>query len=129
MTGFGLAAAVAFHSASCASTRGECSSAEVMSYLSEKFILSRHGPHVDCMPESIALDYLALPPVSPSRAIMEHKFGKGRLVKLVSKYKEEQANKKWLADSTMACPGCRVHIEKSHGCNHVRYYCARRYVV
>ena len=41
-------------------------------------------------------------------------------MKLVRDRKEEEANRKWLDDSTTTCPGCEVHVEKSVGCNHVR---------
>lgn len=41
------------------------------------------------------------------------------MLKLVARYEEEQANKEWLQASTMACPGCEVHVEKSLGCNHM----------
>lgn len=41
------------------------------------------------------------------------------MLKLVATYEEEQANKVWLESSTMACPGCQIHVEKSLGCNHV----------
>jgi len=34
-------------------------------------------------------------------------------------YEEELANKRWLQASTMACPGCEIHVEKNLGCNHV----------
>lgn len=51
---------------------------------------------------------------------MERQFGRANIRKLVVKYEEDQANKKWLDQSTMACPTCHVHVEKSLGCNHVR---------
>jgi len=51
---------------------------------------------------------------------MERRFGRKNIVRLVDKYYEEQANKKWLEASTMACAGCGVSVEKSLGCNHVR---------
>ena len=54
---------------------------------------------------------------------MERQFGKGNIGRLVAAYEEEQANKQWLKSSTMACPGCDVHVEKSLGCNHVSAGC------
>lgn len=53
---------------------------------------------------------------------MELRFGRIILRKLVAKYQEDELNKKWLTDSTMACPGCALNIEKSHGCNHVCFF-------
>lgn len=37
----------------------------------------------------------------------------------MKKFEEDQANKKWLDQSTMGCPSCHVKVEKSVGCNHV----------
>jgi E3 ubiquitin-protein ligase RNF14 len=67
----------------------------------------------------VVLEYLAYEEGSEKRHLMELRFGKTILRKLVAKYQEEQLNKKWLAESTMACPGCSLSIEKSLGCNHV----------
>lgn len=50
---------------------------------------------------------------------MELKYGKRNLDRLIAKYQEDQANKAWLEKSTMACPSCHIHVEKSVGCNHV----------
>ncbi|KAJ7135261.1 RWD-domain-containing protein [Mycena crocata] len=69
--------------------------------------------------ESVVVEYLALADDSKERWRMELQFGKTILWKLVARYQEEQLNKKWLADSTMACPGCALNIEKSLGCNHM----------
>ncbi|KAJ7783527.1 hypothetical protein DFH07DRAFT_788086 [Mycena maculata] len=85
-----------------------------------------HGAVQDCpisQAETVVLEYLALEENSEERKLMELRFGKTILLKLVAKYKEEQLNKKWLANSTMACPGCSLNIEKSLGCNHMT--CAR----
>lgn len=62
---------------------------------------------------------MALPEDSSERRVMERRFGGKNIRKLVEKYEEEQANKQWLEQSTMACPSCHVHVEKSLGCNHV----------
>ena len=83
---------------------------------------SRHGPLSDCpisMTESFVLEYLALPEGSSEREVLERRFGRNNIRKLVAKYEEEQANKQWLEHSTMSCPSCHVHVEKSLGCNHV----------
>lgn len=65
------------------------------------------------------LEYLAAGEGSQEREFLEKKFGRNNVLRLVRLYEEEQANKRWLAASTMACPGCEVHVEKSLGCNHV----------
>ncbi|KAF7339852.1 KH domain protein [Mycena venus] len=81
-----------------------------------------HGAVQDCpisQAESVVLEYLAFEENSKERQLMELRFGKIILRKLVAKYQEEQLNKKWLAESTMACPGCALSIEKSLGCNHM----------
>ncbi|KAJ6604415.1 hypothetical protein DFH09DRAFT_1122621 [Mycena vulgaris] len=85
-----------------------------------------HGAVQECpisQAESVVLEYLALEEDSKERQLMELRFGKTILRKLVARYEEEQLNKKWLASSTMACPGCSLNIEKSLGCNHMT--CAR----
>ncbi|KAJ6574866.1 hypothetical protein B0H19DRAFT_1126090 [Mycena capillaripes] len=81
-----------------------------------------HGAVEDCpisQAESVVLEYLAFEVDSNERHLMEQRFGKIILRKLVAKYQEEQLNKKWLDESTMACPGCSLNIEKSLGCNHM----------
>ncbi|KAI0961290.1 hypothetical protein AcV7_000428 [Taiwanofungus camphoratus] len=81
-----------------------------------------HGPLSDCpisVTESFVLEYMALPEDSSERRVMERRFGGKNIRKLVEKYEEEQANKQWLEQSTMACPSCHVHVEKSLGCNHM----------
>jgi len=81
-----------------------------------------HGPLSDCpapLTESIALEYMALPEGSPERGRLERRFGRTNIRKLVAKYEEEQANEQWLESSTMSCPSCCVHVEKSLGCNHM----------
>ena len=57
---------------------------------------------------------------SEERKMLELRFGKGNLKKLVRRFEEDRANREWLDKCTMACPGCGVHTEKSAGCNHVR---------
>jgi hypothetical protein len=69
--------------------------------------------------ENVVLEYLALEEGSKERELMELRFGKTIMKKLVNRYQEEQLNKQWLAASTMACAGCSVAVEKSLGCNHV----------
>lgn len=69
--------------------------------------------------ETFVLQYLALPEGSAEREVLEHRFGRNNIRKLVTKFEEERANKQWLEDSTMSCPNCHIHVEKSLGCNHV----------
>ncbi|KAJ3870155.1 hypothetical protein EV359DRAFT_69515 [Lentinula novae-zelandiae] len=81
-----------------------------------------HGPVAACpisAYETLVLDYLALPEDSPGRKIIENRFGRSIVAKMVVAYQEEQAFKQWLANSSTPCPGCKVHIEKSLGCNHM----------
>ncbi|RDB29614.1 E3 ubiquitin-protein ligase itt1 [Hypsizygus marmoreus] len=81
-----------------------------------------HGPIAPCPiahSEKLVLDYLNLPEGSTERQTIERRFGKANVLRLVAAYEEEQANKEWLQASTMACPGCEVHVEKSLGCNHM----------
>jgi E3 ubiquitin-protein ligase RNF14 len=59
---------------------------------------------------------------SEERVVLERRFGKGNLGRLVRRFEEERANREWLGKSTMACPGCGVHTEKSGGCNHVCHF-------
>lgn len=65
------------------------------------------------------MKYVRLEKGCEERTMLERRFGKGNLEKLVRKIEEERANREWLDKSTMACPGCGVHTEKSAGCNHV----------
>ncbi|ETW87498.1 hypothetical protein HETIRDRAFT_378542 [Heterobasidion irregulare TC 32-1] len=81
-----------------------------------------HGPLTDCpipIAENFVLEYMSLADGSPSRAVLEQRYGKANITRLVAKYKEDQANREWLESSTMACPGCQIKVEKSIGCNHM----------
>lgn len=84
--------------------------------------IARHGPISEC-PKSYTVDlvqeYLALPDNSSERLLIEQRYGKGVVAKLVKEYEDEKSTGAWLASSTMSCPGCGVHVEKSLGCNHV----------
>lgn len=82
----------------------------------------RHGPISSCpisVTETLVIEYMALPSDSPARAVIERRFGRANVLRLVAIYEEEQLNKKWIADSTMACPQCGINVEKSMGCNHM----------
>ena len=64
-------------------------------------------------------EYLASPEGSSARELIEHRYGRTNVLRLVAQYQEDLANKKLIDDSTTACPSCRVKVEKSTGCNHV----------
>ncbi|TFK76877.1 RWD-domain-containing protein [Pluteus cervinus] len=81
-----------------------------------------HGPITPCLiPHSakVVEEYLGHPEGSEGRTMLERRFGKKNIQRLVAVFLEEQANKEWLKASTMACPGCQVHVEKTLGCNHM----------
>ena len=85
----------------------------------------RHGPLAPC-PDSLAkalvLEYLDLPEGSDDRKALESRFGKGLLRKLVKDYTEEKLSSDMVEGTTTPCPGCKVRVEKSVGCNHVRVF-------
>jgi len=81
-----------------------------------------HGPHTSCpltFSEGFVHEYMKLEEGSEKRTVLQRRFGKGNLEKLVQRSKEDRANREWLDRSTMACPGCGVRTEKSMGCNHM----------
>ncbi|KAN0063392.1 hypothetical protein ACQY0O_004558 [Thecaphora frezii] len=63
--------------------------------------------------------YRALAEGSWERDQMEMTFGKQQLVMLVQRWEEEEASRAWMKERTTPCPGCRVYVEKSFGCNHM----------
>ena len=63
---------------------------------------------------------MALDEHDPGRSEIERRLGKNLLSRLVAKFEEERENNKWFEESTTACPGCNIRVEKSYGCNHVR---------
>jgi hypothetical protein len=82
----------------------------------------RHGPLSDCpiqIAEKLVIEYMESSEVSPKRKTMEQRYGRKNLKKLVAKHVADRATREWLEKSTMACPSCHVHVEKSMGCNHV----------
>lgn len=82
----------------------------------------RHGTITECPiahSENVVLQYLKAGEDSAKRIFLERKYGRKNILRLVKRYEEDQANKRWLEASTMACPGCEIHVEKSLGCNHV----------
>jgi len=82
----------------------------------------RHGPLSDCpiqIAEKLVIEYMETTKDSGLRKSMERQYGKRNLERLVTKYEEDRANREWLEKSTMSCPSCHVHVEKSMGCNHM----------
>lgn len=65
------------------------------------------------------MEYMESPEGSARQREMEIRYGRNNMQRLVKQYKEGRANKEWLKNSTKECPGCRVYVEKSMGCNHV----------
>ncbi|KAI0690685.1 RWD-domain-containing protein [Cytidiella melzeri] len=81
-----------------------------------------HGSVNECAmssTESFVMAYIQLAEGSPARALLECRYGRANIRRLVAKYEEDQANKKWMDKATMACPGCRIKVEKAYGCNHM----------
>lgn len=84
--------------------------------------IPRHGPISACpidATETFVSEYLSLEEGSHQRSVIERQYGKANVLRLVAKYQEDKSNLEWFKSSTMACPGCNVHVEKSLGCNHV----------
>jgi E3 ubiquitin-protein ligase RNF14 len=84
----------------------------------------RHGPLSNCpisATESLVSEYMNLDENSVERVRIERQYGKAVILRLLAKYEEEKSNTEWFKSSTMPCPGCRVNVEKSIGCNHVRF--------
>lgn len=69
--------------------------------------------------EKIVIEFLAFSEGSSERNLIERRYGRAHVKRLVARYQEEQLNKQWLESSTTSCPGCDVKVEKSLGCNHV----------
>lgn len=65
------------------------------------------------------LEYTAMPEGSQGRLLLERRYGRANILRLVAKAEEDRANREWLENSTMACPFCHVRVQKSMGCNHV----------
>ncbi|KAG9019618.1 translation termination inhibitor protein itt1 [Tulasnella sp. 427] len=82
-----------------------------------------HGPITPC--KIVAIEqfleaYISAEPDSPERLRLERQYGKRQIQKLVVEHNEAKANKAWLEQNTMACPGCRTNVEKTMGCNHMK---------
>ena len=79
-----------------------------------------HGVRNPCaLPQSssIVSSYLAGTP--EEQALLELKFGKANIRRLVSAFEEDRQNSEWLNANSMGCPGCAVRVEKSAGCSHM----------
>jgi hypothetical protein len=110
---------VDIHSAHFAEEHGK-----LISHKSQMLLLTRrrHGPLSDCpisATDSLVAEYVNLEEDSPKRVLIERRYGKVNVLRLVAKYEEDKSNAEWFKSSTMACPGCRVNVQKSAGCNHV----------
>lgn len=64
-------------------------------------------------------EYLATPENSPERSNLEMRYGKTTVMRLLAQHEEQKATESWITESTSVCPGCRSHVQKSEGCNHV----------
>ncbi|KAF9480441.1 RWD-domain-containing protein [Pholiota conissans] len=81
-----------------------------------------HGPLSNCpisQYEDLAQAYLAAAEGSEKREILERRYGKANIRRLIAAYEEEKANLEWLKSSATMCPGCQCYVEKSRGCNHM----------
>ncbi|KIJ51150.1 hypothetical protein M422DRAFT_776474 [Sphaerobolus stellatus SS14] len=85
-----------------------------------------HGPHTPCpVPSTMKFveEYLGYPEGSEGRAEFERRYGRNNVMRVIKVYEENRRNDEWMERETMACPGCRVRVQKNHGCNHMT--CAR----
>jgi E3 ubiquitin-protein ligase RNF14 len=57
---------------------------------------------------------------SAGRSLLEFRYGRHLIHRLVAEHEREQASKQWIRSSTTSCPGCQSNVEKGMGCNHVR---------
>lgn len=86
--------------------------------------VERHGPLTDCpipLSEKVVAEYMANPAGSTVRKNLDLRYGAKNLVKLVARWQEEKANRDYFEENSTSCPHCSVRVQKSHGCNHVRY--------
>ncbi|RPD63166.1 RWD-domain-containing protein [Lentinus tigrinus ALCF2SS1-6] len=94
-----------------------------------------HGPVANCpisATKAILQEYMALAEGSSQRKMMEARYGRSTLQRLVTEYEEERAFHEWLERCTgTPCPGCDLRVEKHSGCNHMtcikcgQHYCYR----
>jgi len=81
----------------------------------------RHGPISPCPvahTELVIQEYLKAD--LAGRNLLELRYGRHHIHRLVAEYEREQASKQWIRSSTTSCPGCQSNVEKGMGCNHVR---------
>jgi len=86
---------------------------------------TRHGPLSACPishTEQLVQEYLAAEENSAERTLIEKRYGRSLVIRLITAYEEDKATKQWISSSTMTCPGCDSSVEKSEGCNHVSYH-------
>jgi len=53
------------------------------------------------------------------RRVLEMRYGKKTLTKLVKEIEEERESLEWMKSNTTPCPVCCVGVEKIDGCNHI----------
>lgn len=81
-----------------------------------------HGPISHCATSATSAllqSYLDLAEDSPERGVLERRYGRAYIQRLVTQREENLANEAYFAKETMRCPGCSVMVQKSVGCNHV----------
>jgi E3 ubiquitin-protein ligase RNF14 len=49
------------------------------------------------------------------RSILEARYGKTNIKRMVDMYLEEQANAAWIKENSTPCPNCQLDIERSMG--------------
>ncbi|KZT61087.1 hypothetical protein CALCODRAFT_491746 [Calocera cornea HHB12733] len=81
-----------------------------------------HGVLTRCVfakAQAFVLEYQKAAEGSQARKAIEQRYGRANVLRLVAQHEEDEKNRAWLKQSTMPCPGCQVHVEKSFGCNHM----------
>ncbi|KZO94985.1 hypothetical protein CALVIDRAFT_546095 [Calocera viscosa TUFC12733] len=81
-----------------------------------------HGVLTRCVfaqAQAFVVEYRKASEGSQARKVIEQRYGRANVLRLVAQYEEDEMNRAWLKQSTMPCPGCQVFVEKSFGCNHM----------
>ncbi|KAJ7597283.1 RWD-domain-containing protein, partial [Mycena floridula] len=87
-----------------------------------------HGPVMNCpisMSETWVREYLTAD--DNGKRLMEIRFGRKNMLRLVANYEEARLNTELLKSSTQPCPGCNIRVEKSLGCNHMTCRCGMHF--
>jgi len=84
-----------------------------------------HGPAEACRttssPQTIVQEYLLAD--DNAKALLEKKYSKKSLQKLVEQVAQEEAVSAYIREHAQLCPQCEVPITKEEGCNHM--FCTR----